>query len=109
MNNPVKVGTADKVTVLSPSTNTASSSAGVTATTTFGGVGYGIDQPIRTVGLGTSSRDVENAVYSHIRAVRALGRTKINSLEIAKALQLSLPMVQQALEKLADKGVKVVE
>ena len=34
------------------------------------------------------SISVENAVYGHIRALRALGRTEVNTAEIAEALSL---------------------
>jgi hypothetical protein len=51
-------------------------------------------------------RSVENAVYGHIRAVRALGRTEIFPSEIASSLGLSVQAVMQALTALQNKGVK---
>ena len=53
-----------------------------------------------------SSKDVEAAVYGHIRAMRALGRTKLNTDEIAAALGLSVNQVNQTLGALKKKGVK---
>jgi hypothetical protein len=53
-------------------------------------------------------RDIERAVYGHIRALRALGRTRIDTAEIAQALDLPLKAVEQTLGNLAQKGVKIV-
>jgi hypothetical protein len=50
---------------------------------------------------------IENAVYAHIRAVRALGRTEVNTAEIAKALRLPLKEVERAVSRLVSKGIKV--
>ena len=51
---------------------------------------------------------LENAIYSHIRAVRALGRKSINTLEISQALSLPLVEVDRALKALKRKGVKAL-
>ena len=56
----------------------------------------------------TDKKAIESAVYAHIRAVRALGRTTINSAEIAEALSLPLEKVHQAITALKGKGVKVL-
>jgi hypothetical protein len=53
-------------------------------------------------------KEVINAVYSHIRAVRALGRGSINTNEIAKALSLPSKDVERAVSTLGRKGVKVL-
>jgi hypothetical protein len=50
---------------------------------------------------------LEAAVYLHIRAIRTMGRTSINTAEIADALAVSLDDVQRAISALKDKGVKV--
>lgn len=52
---------------------------------------------------------LENAVYGHIRAVRALGRTQINASEIAAALSVPLSDVITAIAALRNKGVKIAE
>jgi hypothetical protein len=52
-------------------------------------------------------KNIENAIYAHIRAIRALGRKRINTVEIANALALSVPTVNQAIASLKKKGVKV--
>ncbi len=49
---------------------------------------------------------IERAVYAHIRAVRALGRTRINTSEIADALSLKVSEVHRAVERLKNKGVR---
>jgi hypothetical protein len=52
-------------------------------------------------------KNIESAVYAHIQAVRALGRTTINTFEISKALGLPLAAVDSTLELLKKKGIKV--
>lgn len=52
-------------------------------------------------------RALENAVYGHIQAVRALGRTEISASEIAAALSLPIRDVMSALNALQSKGVKI--
>lgn len=51
---------------------------------------------------------IEDAVYAHIRAIRALGRTRINTAEIAQALSVSQRDVDRAVENLKGKGVRRV-
>jgi biotin operon repressor len=50
---------------------------------------------------------VQNAVYAYIRAIRALGRTQINTTEVADALSLSVAEVNGAISSLGKKGVRV--
>lgn len=52
------------------------------------------------------SRNIENAIYAYIQAVRALGHTTLNTIQIAEALSLPAATVEQALESLKKKGVK---
>lgn len=52
--------------------------------------------------------NIENAVYSYIQAVRALGKTQLTSSEIAKNLSLSLVDVNNAIVQLRTKGVKTI-
>jgi hypothetical protein len=52
------------------------------------------------------TRNIENAIYAYIQAVRALGHTTVNTSQIAEALSLPLTVVEQALESLKKKGVK---
>jgi hypothetical protein len=54
------------------------------------------------------SKNVESAVYAHIQAVRALGRTQIEPQEIARALGLSVSQVQGTIAALKSKGVKAL-
>jgi len=59
-----------------------------------------------------SSRDrkkVTDAVYTHIRAMRALGHSRVNSWAIARALSLPINEVEAAMRNLRDKGVRVIE
>ncbi len=55
-----------------------------------------------------SGERVQNAVYAHIRAIRALGRTQINTAEVADALLLSVAEVNRAISSLEKKGVRVL-
>jgi hypothetical protein len=53
-------------------------------------------------------KNVQNAVYAHIRAIRALGRTEINTGEIADALSLPVAEVNRAISSLKKKGVNAL-
>jgi hypothetical protein len=52
------------------------------------------------------SKDVQRAVYAYIQAIRVLGRTEINTIEIADALALPIVLVNQAAAALRRKGVR---
>lgn len=55
---------------------------------------------------GEKSDKIGLAVFSYIQAVRALGRTNVNTSEIADGLKLSVEIVEQAVAGLKSKGVK---
>jgi CRP-like cAMP-binding protein len=55
-----------------------------------------------------SNKNVQNAVYSYIRAVRALNQTKITTVQIASALALSVVEVNKVLSSLKEKGVRTL-
>jgi hypothetical protein len=57
----------------------------------------------------SQERRIDSAVYAHIRAVRTLGRTQVNTAEISKALGLPLREVEKAAARLMTKGVKLAE
>ena len=57
-------------------------------------------------GISKSAAEVQKAVYAHIQALRALGRTNVNTVEVARALSLPLTLVDAAVESLKTKGVK---
>lgn len=50
---------------------------------------------------------IEKAVYAHIRAIRSLGRTTVNTAQIARALSVPIKDVDQAVAKLRTKGVRL--
>ena len=52
------------------------------------------------------SNELQNAVFSYIQAVRALGRTRVNTIEIASALGVNAGRVAEAIAHLESKGVK---
>ena len=90
-------------------------------------VGSGSSKQVRILTSGTSSsdsqfvrgagdrrptrsnKDIEGAVYAYIRAVRALGKTSVNSVDISRALSLPLGRVDQALQGLKGKGVRIIK
>lgn len=49
---------------------------------------------------------IEAAVYSYIQALRALGKTQINTAEIARALGIPISIVASVLPKLSEKGIR---
>lgn len=56
-----------------------------------------------------TSATLVKAVYGHIQAVRTLGRTTINTVDIARALGVSPAMVKGTLSQLKNKGVKIAK
>lgn len=54
----------------------------------------------------TSKKKLHLAILSHIKAIRTLGRTEINTREIADALCISVQEVNDALEVLKKQGVR---
>ena len=64
--------------------------------------------PVDTVIVNPVDTAIVNAVYTHIQAVRALGRDTIDIAEIARALRLSQRVVDQAVARLKDRGVRRV-
>ena len=54
----------------------------------------------------TSKKQLYLAILSHIKAIRTLGRTEINTQEIADALCISVQEVNNALEVLKKQGVR---
>lgn len=69
---------------------------------------FGSSYPVKDAAPRSHSnrKPLEDAVYGYIRAVRALGRTSVNTTEIASALGLPLGAVESALSALRDRGVK---
>ena len=53
-----------------------------------------------------SKKQLQNAILAHIQAIRTLGRTEINTQEIADALCISVQEVNDALEVLKKQGVR---
>lgn len=94
MNNWVKVDgtiTANGEVVVSTLTNASSGSWTTTSLSS---------------GSAVKPASVEAAVFAHIKALRALGRTTVNTGEIARALALPLRDVEAAAARLRSKGVR---
>lgn len=75
------------------------------SSTSTSGVTRTHDINVRNPGL---PRDIENAVYAYIQAVRTLGRTTINTEDIARALSVASADVEKVVGNLRDKGVRRV-
>lgn len=56
---------------------------------------------------GARSKAIRAAVLGHIKALRALGKTRVNTRDIATALDLPRAVVEQAVLQLGDEGVKI--
>jgi len=54
------------------------------------------------------NEQLERAIFAFMQARRALGVTRVNSTEIARALQLPQRLVEQAVKRMSDKGVRVL-
>lgn len=81
----------------------------VSVTTSTGTVTFSTNAVTRaSAETKINSKKIESAVYAHIQAVRALGRTQIEPQEIARALGLSLAQVTNTIQALKQKGVKQV-
>jgi hypothetical protein len=85
---------------------TASSTATITSVSAVSPAQMGSPHSAKRSGE-SASKKIENAVYAHIRAVRALGRTQINTDEIAKALGLTVAEVNNTIASLRARGVKL--
>jgi hypothetical protein len=73
------------------------------------GAGYMNQKASKVPSYSKNSRkNIESAVYAHIQAIRALGRTKTDTSEIARALGLTQSTVEETISSLTKKGVKVI-
>jgi hypothetical protein len=93
---PTTSGTLSTVPLIDPATTAATESA-----------------PIFSVSFATRDHNanderIESAVYSHIQALRTLGHTRVNTVRIAKALNLKQRIVDRAVADLRAKGVEPV-
>lgn len=67
--------------------------------------------PVDTTQVGhpkRSDKNTENAIYAYIKAVRALGRVTVNTIDISEALSIPVSDVNRAIHALEKKGVKIV-
>ncbi len=103
MNQVVKKGSVAGVSRITVNSSLTTTSAGTTTITSFSGTQAPVPSGTRPA---LSSKSIENAVYGHIRAVRALGRTEILPSEIAAALSIPPSAVIEALTALQNKGIK---
>jgi hypothetical protein len=86
-------------------TLTSTSSIAVSGTTVIGSV----PAPPAAPSHPLPEAKVDSAVYSYIRAMRAIGKTRLNTAEIAAALGLPEATIRNAAARLSDKGVRAAE
>jgi hypothetical protein len=91
---------------MKPSTSTASRLVLSTESTTRGQVK--VEYAVSTRRPTRIKKGVENAVYAYLQALRSLGRTTLNTVEVADALSLNMADVNRAVASLSKKGVKVL-
>jgi hypothetical protein len=99
MNERVRLGgaAASDSVVLKPS---------VTSTTS---VSFTTSAPASPGRSKPATRKIENAVYAHIQALRALGHDTVNTFVIARAINISAGRVAEAVRALQARGVKVLK
>lgn len=85
-------------TVFAPRANTSASSRTTIASTT-----HRADRSRRA----RVSENIENAVYAHLQAMRALGHAFVNTSDVARALGLPQSAVDRTIAKLKKRGIKV--
>jgi len=81
---------------------TASTASGTSSTSGF----VEISPSTSPAPLPTSKKQLQLAIMAHIRAIRTLGRTKINTQDIADALSISVQEVNNTIEILNKQGVR---
>lgn len=96
------------VVISSTGTNTSAFFGGSTATGSDFTVGRGGHAFVDQGAMPAHDLTVETAVFNYIQAIRALGRTTINTAEIAKALSLPAAAVDAVVSKLTARGVRRV-
>jgi hypothetical protein len=55
-----------------------------------------------------SEKNLENAIYAYIQAIRALGRMTVNTSQIADGLSLNIHEVNRAVSSLKRRGVRAL-
>jgi predicted Rossmann fold nucleotide-binding protein DprA/Smf involved in DNA uptake len=94
--------------VAKATTGTVTIPASTSTTTATGTISLSLPSSGRVAGRRVETKKIESAVYAHIQALRALGRTQVEPQEIARALGLSVSQVQNTIAALKSKGVKAV-
>jgi len=54
------------------------------------------------------TNEIAEAVHDYIQILRKMGKTRVSSVDISEALGISNTLVQNAMTKLYEKGVKKV-
>lgn len=88
-------------------TTTSTVSRLVLSSDSTAGGQFQVSGTFRTRGKRRAKGAVENAVFAHLQAIRALGRTTLNTAEVAAALSIPVADVNKAVLSLSKKGVKL--
>ena len=98
----------DRSYISAVSTSAASGMASFTleSSSTGSGVVVEIELPPKSRAPRHASK-LADAVFGHIQAIRALGRTTVNTLEIATALGVPVADVHNTIADLKSRGVIV--
>lgn len=62
-----------------------------------------------SIQTGTRAARTLEAVHNYIFALKSLGKTRVNTREIATALELPRALVEQAIKELREEGVKLIK
>jgi hypothetical protein len=86
-----------------------SSSTGVFQVPTFARAGEVVEfaSPEQSVPDKARVQALEAAVFTHMQALRALGRTSISAAEVARALHLTVSEVETIVRRLVNRGVRI--
>ena len=91
------------------STVSGTTYTGTSTSSSTGVVGETVQVYKRSPAASQNEKNLESAVYAVIQGMRALGRTQINTTEIAAALSVPLSEVHRVIAALQKKGVKLLQ
>jgi DNA-binding MarR family transcriptional regulator len=77
----------------------------VSTGTSTSGLDFRFKNSHQSAPLTESGNAIESAIYQHLQAMRALGRTSVTVPEIASALGLDAALVGRHMESLRDRGL----
>lgn len=64
--------------------------------------------PVKTHPTRERPKVQHEAIFTYLKALRSLGKTRVSSAEVASALSLPEREVRRAMAAMAEKGVKAI-